>query len=123
MPEGIFISRVFTSNAQLPIENALMIATQGRNLLAIRRTDRSGITDPIAVPTPPESESLSPGSAKPYAVIDVMVDHPEYLRIVSRNIQLFPNVTTYQNFELVPISLMPEQWNETERFDTPAQNL
>lgn len=123
MSEGYFVSRVFTSNAQLPIPEATVVISQGRELLATRTTDSSGVTAPVAIPTPEESQSLAPGLGKPYAEIDVVVNHPHFSRIVAKNVQIFPNVTTMQNFELVPDSSVPSCWDSTENFDTPPQNL
>lgn len=123
MSEGYFVTHVYTSNALLPIPNATVVITQGNNLIATRTSDISGVTTPVAIPTPDASASLEPGTVKPFAVIDAVVDHPEYVRIAARNIQIFPGVTTHQNFQLIPNSLLPESWDDTEDFNTPAQNL
>lgn len=123
MSEGYFVTHVYTANAQLPIEGAIVVITQDGRLLATRTTDISGKTAPLAVPTPDESVSLSPGTVKPFAVIDAVVDHPEYIGVSARNIQIFPGVTTQQDFQLVPITLLPENWDQTENLNTPPQNL
>lgn len=123
MSEGYFVTHVYTANAQLPIEGAIVVITQDGRLLATRTTDISGKTAPLAVPTPDESASLSPGTVKPFAVIDAVADHPEYIGVSARNIQIFPGVTTQQDFQLVPITLLPENWDQTENLNTPPQNL
>lgn len=123
MSQGYFTSQAVTSNASIPVENATVIVTQGQTLLAVRTTDRSGNTAPIAIDTPELSESLSPDNGVPFALVDVAIDHPEYQRIVANNVQIFPNVYTRQTFALIPLSALPEQWNQTETFDTPPQNL
>ena len=114
MPEGYFVSRASAANSSIPIPNATVTVTQGAELLAVRTTDRSGRTTPVTVSTPEESESLSPGNGIPFASVDVTIEHPDYLRIVTRGVQIFT---------LIPLSLLPGQWNQTETFNTPPQNL
>lgn len=123
MPEGYFVSRASAANSSIPIPNAMVTVTQGAELLAVRTTDRSGRTTPVTVSTPEESESLSPGNGIPFASVDVTIEHPDYLRIVTRGVQIFPGQLTEQNFTLIPLSLLPRQWNQTETFNTPPQNL
>lgn len=123
MSEGYFITHVYTANAQIPIPDATVVITQGNQLLATRTTNISGITAPLAIPTPDASASQSPGTERPFAVIDVVVDHPEYIRISAKNIQIFPGVTTHQDFQLIPTTLLPESWDQTENLNTPPQNL
>ncbi len=123
MSEGTFIAHVYTSDALIPIPDATIIVSQGRNLLATRLSDISGITQAVTISTPDESASLEPGQQTPYAVVNVTVDHPDYGRIEANNVQIFPGVVTEQNFELIPFSELPESWSSTEYFNTPAQNL
>lgn len=128
MAEGYFVAHVTTSNALIPIEDATVLvwrmsAQGGRELLGVRRTDSSGITAPVTVTTPALENSLSPEQGIPFAQVDVSVDHPNYLRILAENVQIFPETTTDQDFELIPISVLPDSWDETELFRTPPQNL
>ena len=39
------------------------------------------------------------------------------------NIQVFPNIITVQNLQLIPLSELPQYQNQVEIFNTPAQNL
>lgn len=128
MSEGYFVAHVYTSNALIPIADATVIVTQKQaggtaKLLAARTTDSSGLTAPITIPTPEVGKSLEPNQGIPFALVDITVDHPDYLRISAENVQIFPGISTNQNFVLIPISALPESWDRTEDFNTPSQNL
>lgn len=124
---GLLTLRIFTSDAELPIEDATVTVTQntpnGVRLLAVRITDESGVVPNIAIATPDVSESLSPGGPIPYAIVDVTVDHPEYDRALIENVQLFAGIQTQQNIGLIPMSETPESFNMTDVVDISAQDL
>lgn len=124
---GLLTVRVYTSDAQLPIAGAAVAITQetknGSRLLASRITDESGKITPVRVDTPELSGSLSPGTNNPFAIVNVLVDHPDYERVLIENVQLFPGILTQQNVDLLPISVQPEAWNMTEIIDITKQEL
>ena len=124
---GLLTVRVYTSVAQLPIAGAAVTITQetknGSRLLASRITDESGKITPVRVDTPELSGSLSPGTNNPFAIVNVLVDHPDYERVLIENVQLFPGILTQQNVDLLPISVQPEAWNMTEIIDITKQEL
>lgn len=124
---GYLLVRVYTSAAQLPVEDAAVTVTQraesGSRLLASRITDDSGQIEPVAIPAPDRSMSLSPENPAPFTEVDVTVDHPGYERILAENVQIFADVRTIQNFELIPFAERPQAWNLTEVFDISAQPL
>lgn len=123
MSEGYFVVHATAANAGIPIPDAIVAVTQNGKLIAVRMTDRSGRTAPITIATPDVDESLSPEGDTPYAQIDVVIDHPSYMRISARNVQVFPGQVTEQDFNLIPDSLLPDNWDATENFNTPPQNL
>lgn len=123
MSEGYFVVHATAANAGIPIPDAIVVVIQNGKLLAVRMTDRSGKTAPITVDTPEVDESLSPEGGTPYALIDVTIDHPNYMRISARNVQVFPGQLTEQDFNLIPNSLLPDSWDETENLNTPPQDL
>ena len=112
----------FTSAARIPVEGVTFTITQRRaqgvELLAVRIADESGRIAPVAIAAPDEAESQSP-----FAVVDITADHPEFERILVENVQIFANITTDQNFALIPLAEQPEVWNMTEVFTIPAQEL
>ena len=125
---GTVTAQIVTSAAQIPIPGATLTITQelpdGRQeLLAVRIADESGRIAPVAIAAPDEAESQSPGTPRPFAVVDITADHPEFERILVENVQIFANITTDQNFALIPLAEQPEVWNMTEVFTIPAQEL
>ena len=39
------------------------------------------------------------------------------------NLQVFANTTTIQNLEMIPLSELPNAWDQSVLIDTPPQNL
>ena len=119
--------RVYTSAAQLPVEDATVSVTQpgakGSRLLATRITDESGLIPVLTFSTPPASESQAAGTPTPYTAVDIMIDHPDYERVLIENAQIFPGVISEQNIPLIPIEERPPVWNLTEVFPVPPQEL
>ena len=124
---GYLIARVYTSSAQLPIENAAVAVTQttpsGTKQLATRLTDSSGRTVPIPIASPDRQESLQPGTVTPYTLVDVTVEYPGYERVLIEGLQIFSGVVTDQDVELLPLEELPQVYNMTEIIDIPAQEL
>ena len=125
--EGYLTVRVYTSTAQLPIEDAVVSLSgasgEGTRYLATRLTDESGRTERITVSTPDTTESLQPGQELPYTVVDVTVESPEYERVLIEGLQIFPGIVTQQDVELLPLQDLPPVYNMTEIIDIPAQSL
>lgn len=124
---GYLTVRTYASRAQLPIEGAVVTLTQptaqGSKLIASRITDENGQISVIPIPTPNRTESLSPGAAKPFATVELTVDHPSYDRVLIENLQIFSDIVTQQNIALLPRSDLPEAYNLTEVVDITAQPL
>ena len=124
---GFLRVRVYTSAAQLPVEDATVTVTQpgstGTRLLATRITDESGLIPVLTIPTPDLGGSLAPGTPTPYARIDITIDHPDYERVLIENAQIFPAVISEQNVPLLPIEERPQYWNLTEVFSVTPQEL
>lgn len=125
---GTILTRVFTSQAQIPVAGATVAFTQrskeGRHaLLALRVTDANGRTAPVQVETPDASASESPGTVTPFAVCDIWAESPGYELLVVENVQIFAETQTLQELELIPLpeqspTLLPEN-----PVNVPPQNL
>ena len=123
---GYLQVRAFTSYAEIPLKDvAVAITDSGGSAIALRLTNRSGqFDDLIELGVPDLSASLSPDTgAIPYTTVDLYARLQGYEEIYIRNIQIFPNVITEQNLEMIPLSEFPESFNLSERFETPPQNL
>lgn len=122
---GYIQVRAYTSNAEFPLQNvAITITATDGTAIAMRLTDRSGQIVPIEIPVPDKSESLSPGNGEaPYTAVNLYARLQGYEQVESENLQVFPDTTTWQNLEMVPLSEFPGQWDQNMVFHTPPQNL
>ena len=126
MPANGFLQlRAFTSKAQFPLGDvAITVTAADGTAIAMRLTDRNGLIKPIEIPVPERSASLSPNSGEiPFTVVNLYARLKGYEQIEIENLQVFADTTTNQNLEMIPLSELPGQWNQTEIFDTPRQNL
>ena len=127
MAKGSIITRVYTSDAYIPLKDVYVIYTQtnveGRdNILSIQRTDSSGLTAPYEIDTPDSSVSLIPGSTlTPYSSINISVAHPGYSTITAKGVQIFPGIETIQGFQLQPLAT--QENNATTVIPQSKQNL
>jgi len=93
-------------------------------VIAMRLTDRSGKIEPISLPVPDLSASQSPDTGEiPFAIVTIHARLRGYEQITAEGIQVFPDTITDQNLEMIPLSELPSEWDRTEFFDTPPQNL
>ena len=80
---GSLLARIFTSDANIPIEDATVTVTQKQangliELLAVRLTDESGKTKLLLIPTPEKAASQAPSEEQPFSLVDVTAEHPLY---------------------------------------------
>lgn len=123
---GYIQVHAYTSYARIPIQYAAITITDANgSAIAMRLTNRSGQLDqPVAIETPDLSASQSPNTdVIPFAVVDLYARAENFEEIHIERMQVFANTVTDQDLELIPLSELPEQWNQGETFDTPPQNL
>ena len=123
---GYLQVRAYTSYAQLPLKDVAVTVTDTSGAaIAMRLTNRSGTLDaPIAIPVPDLAAGLSPNSGIiPFTSVNLYARREDYEEIIVENVQVFPNTVTDQNLAMIPLSELPQYWNQAEIFDTPAQNL
>ena len=122
---GYITVHAYTSNAQLPLKDvAVSITALDGTAIAMRLTNRNGQIEPVEVPVPARSASLSPGlSESPFTAVNLHARLRGYEQIEIENLQVFAGTTTNQNLEMIPLSELPGKWNQTEIFDTSRQNL
>ena len=127
MPQGSVITRVYTSDAYLPLQNVAVVYTRSaennkEELLSIQYTDSSGLTKPFYVETPTAEQSLSPNLAKqPYAQINIRATYPGFNSAFAKNVQIFPDVQTIQAFQLRPVT--PDETGRSITIFELPQNL
>ena len=126
MPSSGYIQvHAYSSYAQIPLEDVTIVVTANDGTaIAMRLTDRNGKISPIEIPTPDLSESQSPGSEDaPFTSVNLHARHPGFEQIEAENVQIFAGTVTWQDLEMIPLSELPDMWDQTELFDTPPQNL
>lgn len=90
----------------------------------MRTTDRNGLISPIEVPVPDRSLSLTPETGElPYTAVNLYARKRGYEQIEVEDLQVFAGTVTDQDLEMIPLSELPESWDQTEIFPTPPQNL
>ena len=104
---------------------AVTVTDTAAAAMAMRLTNRSGLLDdPIEIVVPDLSASQSPNTGViPFAVVNLYARLENYEEIEIENLQIFANTITIQNLEMIPLSELPNSWNQAEIFNTPAQNL
>ena len=126
MPSTGYIQvRAYTSTAQFPLKDvAITVTATDGTAIAMRLTDRNGLITPIEVPVPDKAESQAPDPGeKPFTSVNLYARLKGYEQVESENLQVFADTTTTQNLEMIPLSELPNQWDQTAIFDTPPQNL
>lgn len=126
MPATGYIQvRAYTSTAHFPLKDvAITVTATDGTAIAMRLTDRNGLISPIEVPVPDKSESQTPDPGeKPFTSVNLYARLKGYEQVESENLQVFADTTTNQNLEMIPLSELPNQWDQTVIFDTPPQNL
>ena len=127
--QGTLITHVFTSDAQIPLSGATVTVTQtlpdGRqSLLAVRISNLDGFTAPVSIAAPLLAESQSyREDTRPYAKVDIRVEHTAYDRVLVRGAQIFSERETLQEMMLVPTPGLPDSYSRTEVFTIPDQQL
>lgn len=126
MPATGYIQvRAYTSTAQFPLKDvAIAVTAADGTAIAMRLTDRSGKIDPIAVPVPDRSESQAPDPGEqPFTSVSLYARLRGYEQVEAEDVQVFAGVTTDQDLEMIPLSELPNQWDQNVVYHTPPQNL
>lgn len=131
--EGIDLSSVgyiqvhaYTSTARIPLKDtAITITDKSGAAIAMRLTNKSGILDkPVEIQVPDKSAGQTPNTGLiPFTTVNLYARLENYEQITIENLQVFPQTVTNQNLEMIPLSELPDQWIQSETFETPAQNL
>lgn len=122
---GYIQVHAYTSNARIPLQNVtVMVTTPTGDAIAIRLTDRSGQIEPIPITVPDRAASQTPDTGIiPFTNVNIYARLENYEQIEAEDVQVFPNIVTDQDLEMIPLSELPDQWTKTEIFRTPPQNL
>ena len=110
---GKLIVQVYTADQALPIEGANVLVTKtvdgGEELISVTKTNRSGKTEPIFLPSPPSTNSLTPDGGTRYFVYNIRVDYPGFYTMENLDVPIFGGETAIQPIALIPLPLDDEQ--------------
>jgi len=126
MPSTGYIQvRAYTSTARFPLKDvAITITATDGTAIAMRLTDSNGLITPIEIPVPDRIESQAPNPPeRPFATVNLFARIKGYEQVEAENLQVFSDTTTIQNLEMIPLSELPNQWDQTVIYNTPPQNL
>lgn len=101
MPSGNLVVQVFQEDSFIPVENAVITITQGKEEGARQieqkiTTNSSGRTNPVELPAPPIENSMTPSNKKPYSLCDIRVEAKSFAPFIVKGCQIYPQNTALQ---------------------------
>ena len=122
---GYIQVRAYTSYARLPLKDvAVTVTSPDGTAIAMRLTDRSGRILPIEVPVPDKNESQQPEPGeKPFTNVNLYARLAGFEQVDAEDLQVFADTITVQDLEMIPLSELPNQFDQSVQYRTPPQNL
>ena len=124
---GRLLVSVTTALGALPVEGAqvLIYANQeggaDRNVLYSLRTDCSGQTPRVLLPTVAEGLSEVPNQPTPYSTYSVVVRKDGYYNAEENEVPIFEGITSIQPMDLIPLSEYGSPDSATPEFPPRVQ--
>ncbi|MBE6602261.1 MAG: hypothetical protein E7637_07160 [Ruminococcaceae bacterium] len=133
--EGYLIVQVSTARGAIPLEGARVNIrsyppdlTAGRgDVIASLVSGSDGRTERLSLPAPNRTESMQPGSQKPFSTYNVEVHLEGYSDAIYQNVPIFDGIVAIQPAILIPL---PENGRTDSRtpdgqrfFESSAPNL
>ncbi|MBO5356554.1 MAG: hypothetical protein J6A53_00160 [Clostridia bacterium] len=129
---GFLTVNVRTANGAIPIEGALVniyenIETDNGNgdltnanghLIYSMRTDSSGQTEKVALPTKNVALSLEPGNVRPFMSYNVFASKEGYFDSDVINMPIFQGITSVQPINLIPLSEFSSPIDDVPFYDS-----
>ncbi|MBR4201487.1 MAG: carboxypeptidase regulatory-like domain-containing protein [Oscillospiraceae bacterium] len=107
---GIIRVHVSTGRGARPVAGATVIITHittgEPELISLQTTDESGNISAVTVPAPPPSEDQRHPQSFLY---DITAQAAGYYREHSTDVPVFPNVTSIQDFDMIPLPAGSEE--------------
>ena len=122
---GYIQVNAYESFARLPLKDvAVTITSEDGTAIALRLTDRNGRITPVEIPVPDLADSQFPDPPeRPYAVVNLYAHLRGYETVEAENLQVFAGTVTDQDLMMIPLSELPNRWDQTVVYSTPPQNL
>lgn len=109
---GNLTVKVTSSLGYIPIKNAtISISVTGdpENVVETLSTNNSGLSETIALPTPPLSYSTQPNEPMPYSEYDITVSAPGYEPVTVSGTEILPTADAIQPIQLNPLEREEEE--------------
>ena len=122
---GYIRASAYESDARLPLKDvAITVTSPDGTAIAMGLTDRNGRFSAVQIPVPDLADSQSPDPPEqPYALVNLYAHLRGYEQVEAENLQIFAGTVTNQDLMMIPLSELPNRWDQTVVFDTPPQNL
>lgn len=75
----------------------------GAKLFAVLVTGEDGETDPLEIPAPPVSNSLSPGGETPYSLVNVEIYADGYYSVMLMGVPIYSGISSTQTVNMIPL--------------------
>lgn len=122
---GRLLVTVTTALGALPVEGAQVLifstAEGVRDVLYSLRTNTSGQTPRVLLPTVAESLSEEPGQKAPYLTYAVSVRKAGYYNAEENEVPIFEGVTSLQPMDLIPLAEYGSPDSATPEFPPRSQ--
>lgn len=104
---GELIVRTVTAGGALPVAEVNITVRgadrQNSGVLYQIKSDQSGNSQVLTLPTPSAALSKTPGNLTPYATYDLLLEKEGYFLHEAKNIPVFGGVTSLQTVEMIPV--------------------
>lgn len=118
MGEGFLLVNIYARETGRPVEGAL-VTVYGGGVSLSRKTDATGRTEKIALPSPDRKYSLEPQlRVRPYARYLVKAEKPGLRGVLIDGVQIFDGQTALQN-----IIMNPGPQEDFEFIEIPENHL
>lgn len=105
--KGSLIAQVYTARMAIPVEGVSVTITTDDidrpEIIAYRTTDLNGRTQPVELVTPDIGLTLTPSPETGFTTCNVQLDHPNYYSVLVEHVQVFPEIESIQQMEMVPL--------------------
>lgn len=122
-----------TSRAKIPVAEVTVLVTQGAQqpeispkkdqILGIAVTNYSGNTPILSIPAPPLPASTTPAKRQGYTLVDLWVEHPDFITQKILGVQIFPGIHTLQSVLLLPLPQGDSSLVAQTQVELPTQPL
>lgn len=104
---GTLAVRVYTADSAIPVEGALVTVYEMKSgsTVAVLKTDRSGLTRELQLPTPPNAASQRPDSGVPYSLYRIRTAKDGYYSVQDINVPVYPKIKSVQPVAMIPLEL------------------